>query len=376
MGHRKIDISRIQNDRHRQVTFAKRKLGVMKKATELSILCNANVAIIVFSANNKMSVYSSCPINTLVQRYLETRESAEVRPPRLARRGRLRRRACRPSRSAHATCVGTQVVTTEDYFREKAREALAAVDSDDGAPNRHVLSSTGSWPITATNADGSFSFSPRPYAHHMSQGFSSQPNQGIPLLQVSPTEQTQQAIQRQMLQLQQQQQQVQQQQMQLMQQQIQHHQQEMQQFQMQQQQAPQALAQQSQQITQPPVQPQLQQVAPQQPYQGFPRGQQAMIQAQGSQNQAPAAAPPPMLMQQPAPFQSFALYPEKKLQINADPGQTPQQLQLQLQQLQQQQSFVQQQLESVQRQLLPSPAAAAPPVASEMPRHLALSALQ
>jgi len=345
MGHRKIDISRIQNDRHRQVTFAKRKLGVMKKATELSILCNANVAIIVFSANNKMSVYSSCPINTLVQRYLETRESAEV-------------------------------VTTEDYFREKAREALAAVDSDDGAPNRHVLSSTGSWPITATNADGSFSFSPRPYAHHMSQGFSSQPNQGIPPLQVSPTEQTQQAIQRQMLQLQQQQQQVQQQQMQLMQQQIQHHQQEMQQFQMQQQQAPQALAQQSQQITQPPVQPQLQQVAPQQPYQGFPRGQQAMIQAQGSQNQAPAAAPPPMLMQQPAPFQSFALYPEKKLQINADPGQTPQQLQLQLQQLQQQQSFVQQQLESVQRQLLPSPAAAAPPVASEMPRHLALSALQ
>jgi hypothetical protein len=80
MGHRKIDISPILNERQRQETFAKRKLGVMKKATELSILCNANVAIIVFSANNKMSVYSSCPINTLVQRYLETRESAEVCP--------------------------------------------------------------------------------------------------------------------------------------------------------------------------------------------------------------------------------------------------------------------------------------------------------
>jgi MADS-box transcription enhancer factor 2 len=78
MGRRKIEITRIENDRHRQVTFAKRKLGVMKKATELSILCNANVAVIVFSANNKMSVYSNCPINSLVQRFMETRDTAEV----------------------------------------------------------------------------------------------------------------------------------------------------------------------------------------------------------------------------------------------------------------------------------------------------------
>jgi hypothetical protein len=78
MGRRKIEIARIENDRHRQVTFAKRKLGVMKKATELSILCNANVAVIVFSPTNKMSVYSNCPINTLVQGFLENRESAEV----------------------------------------------------------------------------------------------------------------------------------------------------------------------------------------------------------------------------------------------------------------------------------------------------------
>lgn len=79
MGRRKIEIARIQNERHRQVTFAKRKLGVMKKATELSILCDVNVAVIVFAANQKMSVYSSCPINTLVQRYLENRDTAEAR---------------------------------------------------------------------------------------------------------------------------------------------------------------------------------------------------------------------------------------------------------------------------------------------------------
>jgi hypothetical protein len=266
------------------------------------------------------------------------------------------------------------VVTTEDYFREKAREAMTAVDSDDGGPNRHAPSSAGGWPITATNSDGSFAYPPRPYAHHMSQGFSSQQNQGIPALQVSP--QSPQDMQRQMLQLQQQQQQVQQQQMQLMQQQLQQHQLELRQFRMQQQQqSPQALGQLSQQITQlTPLQPQqqLQQAPPPQSYQNF-----------GNQNQ-----PPPIRMQPQPQFPSFPRYgSEPKLQISADvgqapisldAGQTPQQLQFQLQQLQQQQSLVQQQLESVQRQLQPTPTVARFPTeapAAEIPRLLAIDNL-
>ena len=49
MGRRKIDIVRIENERHRQVTFTKRKSGLLKKATELAILCDAQVAVMIFN---------------------------------------------------------------------------------------------------------------------------------------------------------------------------------------------------------------------------------------------------------------------------------------------------------------------------------------
>ena len=63
MGRRKIDIVRIENERHRQVTFAKRKSGLIKKATELAILCDVQVGVIIFGANDKMSIYSSSHMN-------------------------------------------------------------------------------------------------------------------------------------------------------------------------------------------------------------------------------------------------------------------------------------------------------------------------
>ena len=92
MGRRKIEISPIQNERHRQVTFAKRKLGVIRKATELAVLCGTDVAVIITGQNKKMSVYSSGPVNELVNRYLESKDSAEVR--------------CLAQPSSHATARG------------------------------------------------------------------------------------------------------------------------------------------------------------------------------------------------------------------------------------------------------------------------------
>lgn len=218
-------------------------------------------------------------------------------------------------------------MTTEDYFREKAREAMATADSDDGALHRLHAASADAWPITVTNVDGSFAYPSRPYALTMSQGFASQPHHGLPPLQPSPVEQSSQVLQRQMAELQQ---------MQLLQQQIQHHQQELQHFQMQQ-------VTQGQQRQQMALQPP-QQAASQQSYLGFPQGQQAMMQVQGGQNQ-------PMRAQQPL-FQSFPPYvSELKPLSMAD----PEQLQLQLQQLQRQQRNVLEQLESAQRQQRLSP---------------------
>lgn len=80
MGRRKIDIVRIENERHRQVTFTKRKSGLIKKATELAILCDAQVGIVIFGANQKMSLYASTSMDDIVSRYRDHADTPEVRP--------------------------------------------------------------------------------------------------------------------------------------------------------------------------------------------------------------------------------------------------------------------------------------------------------
>ena len=79
MGRRKIEIVRIDNERHRQVTFTKRKGGLIKKATELSVLCDAEVAVIIFTDNQKMSIYASGKADETVRKFLEHKDVPEVR---------------------------------------------------------------------------------------------------------------------------------------------------------------------------------------------------------------------------------------------------------------------------------------------------------
>lgn len=59
MGRGKIEIKRIENANSRQVTFSKRRNGLLKKAQELSILCDAEVAVIIFSNTGKLFEFSS-----------------------------------------------------------------------------------------------------------------------------------------------------------------------------------------------------------------------------------------------------------------------------------------------------------------------------
>ncbi|CAD5328392.1 unnamed protein product [Arabidopsis thaliana] len=53
-GRGKIEIKRIENTTNRQVTFCKRRNGLLKKAYELSVLCDAEVALIVFSSRGRL----------------------------------------------------------------------------------------------------------------------------------------------------------------------------------------------------------------------------------------------------------------------------------------------------------------------------------
>ncbi|KAL9321347.1 hypothetical protein ACSQ67_013186 [Phaseolus vulgaris] len=59
MGRGKIAIRRIDNSTSRQVTFSKRRNGLLKKARELSILCDAEVGLMVFSSTGKLYDYAS-----------------------------------------------------------------------------------------------------------------------------------------------------------------------------------------------------------------------------------------------------------------------------------------------------------------------------
>ncbi|CAH8285653.1 unnamed protein product [Eruca vesicaria subsp. sativa] len=60
MGRGKIEIKRIENANNRVVTFSKRRNGLVKKAKEITVLCDAKVALIVFASNGKMTDYC-CP---------------------------------------------------------------------------------------------------------------------------------------------------------------------------------------------------------------------------------------------------------------------------------------------------------------------------
>jgi hypothetical protein len=59
MGRGPVQLRRIENKINRQVTFSKRRNGLLKKAHEISVLCDAEVALIVFSTKGKLYEYSS-----------------------------------------------------------------------------------------------------------------------------------------------------------------------------------------------------------------------------------------------------------------------------------------------------------------------------
>ncbi|KAI5555332.1 hypothetical protein Peur_025456 [Populus x canadensis] len=70
MGRGKIEIKRIENTTNRQVTFCKRRNGLLKKAYELSVLCDAEVALIVFSSRGRLYEYANNnSIRSTIDRY-------------------------------------------------------------------------------------------------------------------------------------------------------------------------------------------------------------------------------------------------------------------------------------------------------------------
>ncbi|KAL9177789.1 hypothetical protein ABFS82_01G081700 [Erythranthe guttata] len=75
---KKSEMKRIENAASRQVTFSKRRNGLLKKAYELSVLCDAEVALFVFSPSGKLYEYSTSSVmDNTIERYAITYDKAE-----------------------------------------------------------------------------------------------------------------------------------------------------------------------------------------------------------------------------------------------------------------------------------------------------------
>ncbi|CAI5503872.1 unnamed protein product [Closterium sp. Naga37s-1] len=83
MGRGKIEIRKIDNATTRQVTFSKRRNGLLKKAYELAVLCDVEIGVIIFSATGKLFQYASTNMDAIVERYrrLALETGKDHRPP-------------------------------------------------------------------------------------------------------------------------------------------------------------------------------------------------------------------------------------------------------------------------------------------------------
>ncbi|XP_059629392.1 MADS-box protein AGL42-like [Cornus florida] len=74
----KVQMKRIENASSRQVTFSKRRNGLLKKAYELSVLCDAEVALIIFSQKGRLYEFSSSNMQKTIERYREHTKDQQV----------------------------------------------------------------------------------------------------------------------------------------------------------------------------------------------------------------------------------------------------------------------------------------------------------
>ncbi|KAF8394037.1 hypothetical protein HHK36_020239 [Tetracentron sinense] len=70
MGKRKIEIEKLEDPNKRQVTFSKRRKGLFKKAADACFLCDAEIAVIVFSPAGKPYSFGHTSVDSLIDRYL------------------------------------------------------------------------------------------------------------------------------------------------------------------------------------------------------------------------------------------------------------------------------------------------------------------
>ncbi|CAK7327830.1 unnamed protein product [Dovyalis caffra] len=84
MARGKVQMKRIENHVHRQVTFCKRRAGLLKKARELSVLCDAEIGVFIFSAHGKLyDLATKGNMQGLIERYMKSSRGVQPEPAAL-----------------------------------------------------------------------------------------------------------------------------------------------------------------------------------------------------------------------------------------------------------------------------------------------------
>ncbi|KAJ3695115.1 hypothetical protein LUZ60_000492 [Juncus effusus] len=94
MGRGRTEIKRIENPTQRQSTFYKRRDGLFKKAREISILCDADLLLLIFSSSGKIYEYHAPTVPSVeefVQRYEAVTQTTILRDYRLERNAEIQK---------------------------------------------------------------------------------------------------------------------------------------------------------------------------------------------------------------------------------------------------------------------------------------------
>ncbi|XP_042492701.1 MADS-box transcription factor 51-like [Macadamia integrifolia] len=78
-GRQKIELKMIESKENRHVTFSKRRSGIFKKANEITVMCGAEIAVVVFSPAGQVFSYGSPSVTSVIDRFLNQQNSARDR---------------------------------------------------------------------------------------------------------------------------------------------------------------------------------------------------------------------------------------------------------------------------------------------------------